>query len=103
MVLHFCRVGRAGKGSRRPKIMASIMAEVENSHNIKRLAYNRIPQKCGKVQLRTDAKISDQSLRRNEQGEMSFSVEEPKMLSFYSCVCLLAQAFNLFWSEYMAS
>jgi hypothetical protein len=48
MVLHFCRVGRAGKGSRRPKIWRRSWQKWKNSHSIKRLVYNRILQKCAK-------------------------------------------------------
>src|SRR4051812_12012387 len=58
MVLHFCRVGRAGKGSRRPKIWRRSWQKWKNSRNIKRLAYNRIPQKCAKSSLEAVRKLN---------------------------------------------
>src|SRR4051795_11125957 len=69
MVLHFCRVGRAGKGSRRPKMRRRSWQKWKNSRNIKRLSYNRIPQKCAKSSLnRVQFETRSTNLPRSPRG-----------------------------------
>src|SRR3954470_15776753 len=95
MVLHFCRVGRAGKGSRRPKMRRRSWQKWKNSRNIKRLSYNRIPQKCAKSSLnRVQFETRSTNLPRSPRGgeDLNWNLRVSNWTRFRSCAWLPACA-----------